>query len=113
RFGVAGRVARAAAGTRTTPLSPPIVPTTPGQTVSNSPAAGAPLTIVTGTTGQLSTTGIAFHKEAFTIGMAPLEVPQNVHFAANQQDPDTGCSVRMISQYDINNDLFITRCDVL
>jgi hypothetical protein len=85
----------------------------PGATVSASPAAGAPLTIVTGTTGQLSQQGIAFHKDAFVLGMAPLEVPKGVHYGANQQDPDTGCSIRMVSSYDILNDLFVTRCDVL
>jgi hypothetical protein len=45
--------------------------------------------------------------------MAPLEVPKGVHYGANQQDPDTGCSIRMVSSYDILNDLFVTRCDVL
>ena len=56
---------------------------------------------------------MAYHKSAFVLGMAPLEVPKGVHYAANQTDPDTGCSIRMVSSYDILNDLFVTRCDVL
>ena len=56
---------------------------------------------------------IAFHESAFVIGMAPLQVPAGVHFAANQMDPDTGTSVRIISDYIVTTDKFITRCDVL
>lgn len=113
QFVVTGPVSSDASGNATIPIYPPIVTTMPGQTVSNSPAAGAPLTIITGTANQLSTTGIAFHQDAFVLGMAPLEVPKNIQFGANQQDPDTGCAIRMVSMYDIINDLFVTRCDVL
>ena len=113
QFAVTGPVSSDATGAAAIPIYPPIVVTMPGQTVSNSPAAGAPLTIVSGTTGQLAQTGIAFHQDAFVLGMAPLEVPKNIQFGSNQQDPDTGCAIRMVSQYDIINDLFVTRCDVL
>jgi len=113
QFTVTGNVSSDAAGNASIPIYPPIVTTMPGQTVSNSPAAGAPLTIVTGTAGQLSQQGIAFHQDAFVLGMAPLEVPMNIQFGANQQDPDTGCAIRMVSMYDIINDLFVTRADCL
>lgn len=113
QFVVTAPVSSDASGNATIPIYPPIVTTMPGQTVSASPAAGAPLTIVTGTANQLSITGVGFHQDAFTIGMAPLEVPKNIQFGANQQDPDTGCAIRMVSMYDIINDLFVTRCDVL
>jgi len=113
QFTVTADVSSDASGNASIPIYPPIITTMPGQTVSASPGASAPLTIVTGTTGQLSQQGLAYHKDAFVIGMAPLEVPKGVHNAANQQDPDTGCSIRVVSQYDINNDVFITRCDVL
>lgn len=113
QFVVTANVSSDATGAASLSIYPPIVTTMPGQTVSASPAAGAPLTIISGTASQLSTTGIAFHRDAFVLGMAPLEVPRNIQFGANQQDPDTGCALRMISQYDIINDLFVTRCDVL
>jgi hypothetical protein len=113
QFTVTANVSSDASGNASIPIYPPIQVTMPGATVSASPAASAPLTIVTGTTGQLSTTGMAYHKSAFVLGMAPLEVPKGVHFGANQQDPDTGCAIRMVSMYDILNDLFVTRCDVL
>jgi hypothetical protein len=28
-------------------------------------------------------------------------------------DPDTGCSVRVVSDYIVTTDKFVTRCDVL
>lgn len=102
------------ANATTSPISiyPPLQVTMPGATVSALPAAGAPLTILTPNT-PLSPTALAFHEDAYVIGMAPLEVPKNIQFGANQQDPDTGCAIRMVSMYDIINDLFVTRCDVL
>jgi hypothetical protein len=113
QFVVTATASSDATGAATLSIYPPIITTMPGATVSASPAASAPLTILTGTASQLGITGIAFHKDAFTIGMAPLEVPKNIQFGANQQDPDTGCAIRMVSMYDIINDLFVTRCDVL
>lgn len=113
QFVVTAQASSDATGAATLSIYPPIQTTMPGATVSASPAAGAPLTIVTGTANQQSLEGIAFHRDAFTIGMAPLEVPKNIQFGSNQQDPDTGCAIRMVSMYDIINDLFVTRCDVL
>jgi hypothetical protein len=112
QFVVTAPVSSDATGAATIPIYPPIVTTMPGQTVSGSPAAGAPLTL-TGTANQVYPTGIAFHADAFTLGMAPLEVPKNIQFGSNQQDPDTGVALRMVSMYDIINDLFVTRCDAL
>lgn len=100
------------AGAGSISIYPPITPTGATKTVSASPAGGTPLTII-GTAGALTPQSIAFHKNAFVIGMAPLTVPKGMHFGASQQDPDTGCAIRMLSDYDITNDLFITRCDVL
>jgi P22 coat protein - gene protein 5 len=117
KFVVTADVNSAADGTASIPIYPPIIvagtPRNPYQTVTNSPAAGAPLTITSGTANQLIPQNLAFHQAAFTIGMAPLAIPAGVNFAANAVDPDTGVSIRTISDYDIINDLFITRCDVL
>lgn len=112
KFVVTAAVSSAADGSATIPISPSIVVTGAGKTVTASPAAGAPLTI-TYTTGQVSPQGIGYHKAAFVIGMAPLPVPLGEHYAANQQDPDTGVSIRCVSQYNILTDKFITRCDCL
>lgn len=103
-----------ASGNASLSIYPPILTSASGalQTVTNSPAAGAPLTII-GTANQLEQNGLAYHKAAFCMGMAPLEMPKDVHFGAVAIDPDTKCSIRTVSKYDIINDLFITRCDIL
>jgi hypothetical protein len=113
KFVVTAAVSSAADGSASIPIYPPITVTGAGKTVTNSPAAGAPLTITSGTTGQLVSESLAFHEAAFVIGMAPLQIPQGVHFAAAQMDPDTGCSVRVVSDYIVTTDKFVTRCDVL
>jgi hypothetical protein len=113
RFTVTADVNSAADGSATIPIYPPITPTGASRTVTNSPAAGAPLTITSGTAGQTSSESLAFHESAFVIGMAPLQVPAGVHFSASQQDPDTGCAVRIVSDYIVTTDKFVTRCDVL
>jgi len=113
KFVVTADVTSAADGSASIPIYPPITVTGALQTVTNSPAAGAPLTITSGTTGQLVSESLAFHESAFVIGMAPLEVPKGVHFAASQMDPDTGVSVRIVSDYNVYTDKFITRCDAL
>jgi hypothetical protein len=113
KFVVTADVSSLADGSASIPIYPPITVTGALQTVTNSPAGGTPLTITSGTTGQLVSESIAFHEAAFVIGMAPLEVPKGVHFAASQMDPDTGCSVRVVSDYNVYTDKFITRCDVL
>ncbi len=113
KFVVTADVSSLADGSASIPFYPPITITGPNQTVTNSPAAGAPLTITSGTAGQLVSESLAFHEAAFVIGMAPLQIPQGVHFAASQQDPDTGCAVRIVSDYVVLTDKFVTRCDVL
>jgi len=112
KFLVTADTSSDAAGLASIPIYPPIVVSGATRTVSNSPAAGAPLTII-GTANQLTAQSIAFHESAFVIGMAPLVMPKGIHFGASQMDPDSGVSIRMVSDYDIMNDLFITRCDVL
>lgn len=54
---------------------------------------------------------MAFHKDAFAFATADLVMPGGVDFASRQvQD---GISMRIVRQYDINNDKFPCRLDVL
>lgn len=54
---------------------------------------------------------LAFHKDAFAFATADLIMPGGVDFASRQvQD---GISMRIVRQYDINNDKFPCRLDVL
>jgi hypothetical protein len=56
---------------------------------------------------------ILFHKNAFTLATADLEVPQGVHFAGRASSKAAGLSIRIVRQYTINNDAIPARFDVL
>jgi hypothetical protein len=52
-----------------------------------------------------------FHKDAFTLATADLVMPRGVDFAA--REVYDGISLRIVRAYDINNDRFPCRIDVL
>jgi len=57
--------------------------------------------------------GLIFHRDAFALAFADLPLPRGVESAARANDADIGMSMRMVTQYTINNDAMPTRCDVL
>jgi hypothetical protein len=64
--------------------------------------------------GTLSTavgTSMVYQKEAFAFATADLVMPSGVDFTA--REVMDGISMRVVRQYDINNDKFPTRLDVL
>ena len=92
-------------------ISPALIATAgTTQTVTNVPGPAAVITFV-GAAGSDYPVNMAFHKDAFTLVTADLVMPKGVDFAA--QEVYDGISVRIIRDYDINNDLFPCRIDVL
>lgn len=80
------------------------------QNVSNAPTTSAALTFA-GTASTASGISLAYAKDAFTFATADLQLPSGVDMVSRKvQD---GISMRMVRQYDINNDLFPVRFDVL
>ena len=74
------------------------------------PVAGHSVTFL----GAASTTypqNIAYHKDAFTLATADLILPQGVDMASRANH--NGISMRIVRQYDINNDRMPCRVDVL
>jgi hypothetical protein len=67
----------------------------------------------TGMDGVVTPQGIALHKSAFALAFADLPLPRGVEEAARANDADIGMSMRMVTQYTVNNDAMPTRCDVL
>jgi len=64
-----------------------------------------------GTASGVYKPSLAFHKDAFAFATADLVMPAGVDFASRQvQD---GLSMRIVRQYDINNDKFPCRLDIL
>lgn len=54
---------------------------------------------------------MGYHKEAFAFATADLIMPKGLDFAA--QENFEGLSLRIVRQYDINNDVLPTRIDIL
>jgi len=64
-----------------------------------------------GAASLVSTQNLAYHKDAFTFVTADLEMPKGVDFAA--REVYDGISLRVVRNYDIVNDKFPCRIDVL
>ena len=73
-------------------------------------ANGAAMTKI-GAANGIYKPSLAFHKDAFAFATADLVMPSGVDFSARQVMD--GISMRIVRQYDINNDKFPTRLDVL
>jgi hypothetical protein len=106
-------VVTANSGTSATSLeiSPPIVTSGARQNVSGSPANDAAIVKVGAGANEMLSGSLAFHKDAFTFATADLVMPTGVDFSA--REVYDGISMRVVRQYDINNDKFPTRLDVL
>jgi hypothetical protein len=103
-----------AATNMTIPIAPSIVVTgaaVANGTVTNSPAAGALLTLLSGAASTAFPVQLAYHQDAFTLGTADLEMPNGVDFAARESYD--GISIRIVRAFDILNDQFPCRIDVL
>jgi hypothetical protein len=100
----------ASATTTSFPISPAIVTSGAGQNVSGSPASGAAVSFP-GTASQPYGISMAYQKGAFAFASADMVMPRGVDFAA--REAFDGVSMRIVRQYDINNDKFPCRLDVL
>ena len=99
-------------GALTLAISPSITTSGGFQTVDAGPADNAALTFV-GAESTQSPQGLAHHKDAFTLAMADLPLPQGTDMAARVSDDQLGMSIRLIRDYDITTDKFPCRLDVL
>ena len=100
----------ASANTTSFPISPSIITSGATQNVSGSPADNAAVTFA-GTASTAVQTALLFQKGAFAFATADLVMPQGVDFASRQVLD--GVSMRIVRAYDINNDKFPCRLDVL
>ena len=75
-------------------------------------SAGASKAVVFGGTASTAyTTNLLYQKDAFTFVTADLPMPQGVDMARRVQSD--GISMRLVRAYDINNDMFPCRIEVL
>ena len=107
--------ANVAAGSTTGPatltISPPIISSGPYQTVAAAPADDAAITVKTGASGTSHKQNLAFHENAITLAMAPLDLPTDG--ASASRESFGNISIRAVRQYDIINDKTIYRFDIL
>ena len=99
-------------GTATLTISPSIIPSGQYQTVTVAPTGSNAITF-NASAGTTEVMNLAFHRDAFVLGSADLQLPKGVDMAARVSSKRTGLSIRMARQWDVVNDLFITRLDVL
>jgi hypothetical protein len=99
--------------TFTVTFSPAIVTSGPYQNVSGPASTASAVVWLTGTSAAQvqNPQNIAFTRDAFGLVMVPMEIPQGVDFAA--RETYRNISMRVIRAYDINNDVFPTRIDIL
>jgi hypothetical protein len=75
-------------------------------TVTLNAAAGSP-SLATN-----STENLYFHRDAYALAFVDLPLPRTAVEASRASDPDLGISIRIATQYTINNDAEPTRLDV-
>lgn len=91
-------------------VSPAFISSGATQNVSALPLDNAAITIV-GTASTNYGQSMVYHKDAFTFATADLVMPKGVDWGA--REVYDGISLRIVRDYDINNDKLPTRVDIL
>jgi hypothetical protein len=111
QFTVTADVSVSSTTTATLSVSPAIYTSAHAlATVNSFPASSAALTFLGGSATQYAQ-NLVYHKDAITFATADLLLPQGVDMASRQVH--NGISMRIVRQYDINNDRMPCRIDVL
>ena len=109
-----GVVSSDGAGNATFAISPAIIAGGAFQNVTARPAAGAALTITSGAANTAYTNNLIWHKDAVTFVSPKQELPGGMDMAYQASMADEGSiSLRFVRGFDIVNNRFISRFDVL
>ena len=100
-------------GTMSVVVSPAVITAGQFQNVSIPTTSSTAAITFFNKSGTVSPQNIIMHRNAFTLAVADLELPEGVHFAGRASDKEIGLSMRVVRQYTINNDSIPTRLDVL
>jgi P22 coat protein - gene protein 5 len=112
-FVVKSTVAIASGASGSVVVSPAVITAGQFQNVSIPTTSGTAAVTQFNSTGVVSPQNIIMHRNAFTLAVADLELPEGVHFAGRASDKEIGLSIRVVRQYTINSDSIPTRLDVL
>lgn len=107
------------AGAATLVHLPAIVPSGQFQNVTNSPAAGALVSVFhiaaagqSAIAGTSTTQGLLWTRQAHAFVSFPGEVPEGVDMAMEARSKDVGVSIRFVRMFDSVRDFFTNRTDV-
>lgn len=113
-FLVTATVASDASGNLTAVISPAIIAGGAFQNVTIRPATSAALTITSGAANTSYTQNLIWHRDAFTFVSPKQELPGGMEVAVQSSLADEGgVSLRFVRGYDILNNRFISRFDIL
>ena len=101
----------ASTGPATLTISPPIITSGSYQTCSAAPDDNAAIVVKTGAADSEHRQNLIFHKNAITVGIAPLDVP--VSGAESSMQSFDGVSISAVRQFDIDNYQTKFRFDIL
>jgi hypothetical protein len=101
----------ASTGPATLTISPPMITSGPFQTVTAAPANDAVITVKTGAAASEHKQNLAFHQNAITLAMAPLDLPTDG--ASASRESFGNISIRAVRQYNITTDETVYRFDIL
>ena len=75
---------------------------------------GTPAVVINGgiTATAASTENLYFHRDAFALAFVDLPLPRTAVEASRAYDEDLGISLRIVTQYTVNNDAEPTRIDI-
>lgn len=111
RFVVTANASSDGSGNLTAVISPAIIAGGAYQNVSGRPADNAAITVVSGTSGQVSLQNIMYHPDAVTLVTADMDVPGGMDMA--ERVNFDGVSLRFVRGFDITNNRRISRFDIL
>lgn len=111
QFVVTADAASDGSGNLTTVIYPAIIAGGAYQNVNARPADNAAITVLTGSASTTYGQNIMFHRDAFTLVTADLEVPNGMDMA--EKAVYDGVSLRFVRGFDITNNRRICRFDML
>lgn len=114
QFVVTADVSSDASGNATIVTSPAIIAGGAYQNVTTLPATGAAITVLTGTANTAYSQNLVWHKDAITFVSPKQELPGGMDMAYQASLADEGgISLRFVRGYDLTNNRFISRFDIL
>lgn len=114
QFVVTADVSSDGSGNATIGIYPAIYSSASGalQNVSALPADNAAITVL-GAANTVTPAQIVAHQDAFTLACVDMPLPKGMDMAARASSKQAGLSIRFVRGFDITNDRFISRLDIV